>query len=535
MTMAAFRLRRLILTLTSLGIPWGCALASNSYELLLGIEEYMEKMPLSYREYQKALQAQDWPVGLQVSNPVPAPDGSVEGFARHRNLRGSARPRQIVIHNTEGSFTVTQHVFAVMAKPVSAHVVLNRDGSVLPMVLERDRANHAGDSRVNLDSLGIEVVAYPKQANTSGEAIGITPSQHIALGRLVRHWLDKYGMSAHSNLLLDNYRDVKTSASLSAEWSEEGLAERLFSCRDAEKLVACTLHLTVDGVQVMLSSSGQGSSRQVFVAEQTVRDVAVAPERDRILVLEGERKVSLVRLRDGVVLAHWQARQPLASVGFDAADIVAVTQVRPDLLEHWDPLTGAVRYREKNPHHLTRAERHRLLAELAERYEFSSRQLLLLGMPEQIRPKCGVSPARCLEELTGVDSLDAALQAKTDEAVKDYLAALARSLGVPSLTLEEIGGADFRAIAERIETRLAAEITNFDLLERTAPVVVHMEVRAGSRNTYYGTHVNSTDCPVYLWSDSRSDLPRAQTTRREFFRWRRQLLRNWLETPAASQ
>lgn len=106
-------------------------------------------------------------------------DGKVSGvaFRKAKYSGGPIKPRQIILHDTAGSLRKFSSVewFATATREVSAHFVVERDGTVTQMVPLNRKAFHAGVSRwkgqsgLNSSAIGIEIV-NPGKLDASGNA-----------------------------------------------------------------------------------------------------------------------------------------------------------------------------------------------------------------------------------------------------------------------------------------------------------------------------------------------------------------------------
>ncbi len=98
----------------------------------------------------------------------------------------------IVLHATAGGLEATLSWFANPQAQASAHYVVAKDGTVYQMVLEKDRAWHAGvsewngRSNVNHFSIGIEIV------NMNDGVDPYPPQQVASVTELVRYLVNKY-------------------------------------------------------------------------------------------------------------------------------------------------------------------------------------------------------------------------------------------------------------------------------------------------------------------------------------------------------
>ncbi len=91
----------------------------------------------------------------------------------------------VVMHCTEGSWASTRATFlngSPTGRQVSAHYIIDRDGSIYQMVIDNERANHCRGA--NSNSIGIEHVATMTQT--------MTAAQTTASAALVRWLLQQY-------------------------------------------------------------------------------------------------------------------------------------------------------------------------------------------------------------------------------------------------------------------------------------------------------------------------------------------------------
>lgn len=111
--------------------------------------------------------------------------------------------RYIVIHTIEGSLQSGIYTFATGSRPVSAHYLVGRDGTVVQMVRERDTAWHAGTCSLGSDPRRCE---GPRSYVINANSIGIehqgsahdpdfdTEAMYKASAALARSLADKYGI-----------------------------------------------------------------------------------------------------------------------------------------------------------------------------------------------------------------------------------------------------------------------------------------------------------------------------------------------------
>lgn len=96
---------------------------------------------------------------------------------------------QIVIHDTEGSLASTLAAFQDPTFYVSAHYVIDADGTVYQMVHTKDVAWHAGNWFTNMHSVGIEHVGHAASGATD-----YTPAMYKASAELVKYLANRYNI-----------------------------------------------------------------------------------------------------------------------------------------------------------------------------------------------------------------------------------------------------------------------------------------------------------------------------------------------------
>jgi N-acetyl-anhydromuramyl-L-alanine amidase AmpD len=133
--------------------------------------------------------------------------------------RSTTTIRRIVIHNTEIPLAETLHHFGREDANTSAHVVIDRDGTMYRVVEDQYTAFHAGASKDHLGghnatSLGIEVVAFddPKYGEP-GAAAFFSDAQREAVINLVDFWMNEYGLTIAPEIL-SNHSSVSGYADL---------------------------------------------------------------------------------------------------------------------------------------------------------------------------------------------------------------------------------------------------------------------------------------------------------------------------------
>ena len=100
----------------------------------------------------------------------------------------------IVLHNTACSFQVANDWLCNPAAKASAHLVLSRQGVTAQLVSFARKAWHAGNSRVNANSIGIELTA-------SNSNKGLTPLMEGKLLAWLRYLMKEYSIEAENIIL----------------------------------------------------------------------------------------------------------------------------------------------------------------------------------------------------------------------------------------------------------------------------------------------------------------------------------------------
>ncbi|MFF4184057.1 N-acetylmuramoyl-L-alanine amidase [Streptomyces sp. NPDC001691] len=98
--------------------------------------------------------------------------------------------RQIVIHDTEGSYDGSVKIFQDPTTSASTHYLIKDDGSlVTQMVATKDESYHAGNKTVNMHALGIEHVGYAiKEGSWYGEPL------YESSATLVKYLADRFNI-----------------------------------------------------------------------------------------------------------------------------------------------------------------------------------------------------------------------------------------------------------------------------------------------------------------------------------------------------
>jgi len=153
----------------------------------------------------------DFHVGTGVGHaPKPAVNWiSSPNFAS----RNSTKIDTLVLHNTDCTLAAAIQRFKNTKEAVSAHYIVDRDGSITQMVNDSDTAWHAGVKDVNLRSIGIEVVAY-------STVTGTTAAQEAKLVALAQFVLDAYSIKVQRVL---PHRDVKATQCPGWIWANDNI------------------------------------------------------------------------------------------------------------------------------------------------------------------------------------------------------------------------------------------------------------------------------------------------------------------------
>lgn len=131
-----------------------------------------------------------WVDGSQVTVPTENAIGfpvSVNWLSHYGGLRGLDTISWIILHDTEGS-SADSAVSAMNAAGSSAHVVVDRDGSLTVCVPLTVTAYAAGNEPVNQQSINIEQVGYV-DVHTGG----YTKEQYQSVSRFIR-WCAEQGV-----------------------------------------------------------------------------------------------------------------------------------------------------------------------------------------------------------------------------------------------------------------------------------------------------------------------------------------------------
>lgn len=101
--------------------------------------------------------------------------------------RDGERVELAIVHWTTGTAESALAHFRNPTTHLSAHYIIDRDGTRIPVLPETDTAFHAGNMTVNLRSVGIEFVGGEAWGNT------FTDAQYAEGSRLLRELSARYG------------------------------------------------------------------------------------------------------------------------------------------------------------------------------------------------------------------------------------------------------------------------------------------------------------------------------------------------------
>ncbi len=149
-----------------------------------------------------------------TGTPVTMPTNIKFVASPNKSSRQGQRIQFIILHNTQGSLTSTLSWFQQTRSQVSAHYVVGREGELIQMVSDTDNAWHAGDSTVNRQSIGIEIVSGYSGVN------GMTSVQEQAVIRLVKGLMRKYSVSVGN---VRPHRSVVATACPGSIWSTDAI------------------------------------------------------------------------------------------------------------------------------------------------------------------------------------------------------------------------------------------------------------------------------------------------------------------------
>ena len=115
------------------------------------------------------------------------------------NSRGNYSIKYIVIHATAGKFKSAVDWLCDKKSQVSAHYLISLEGVVVQLVNDINNAWHSGNSKMNRESIGIELESYTGFTE-------LTREQDCSLTRLIRTLMKRYNIPAEN---LKMHREIK--------------------------------------------------------------------------------------------------------------------------------------------------------------------------------------------------------------------------------------------------------------------------------------------------------------------------------------
>jgi hypothetical protein len=160
--------------------------------------------------------------------------------------RTPAMITRLVVHNTEATFDSTMQLFTSGSAGTSAHVVLDRDGTLYRVVEDQYAAYHAGGSsdamgNFNDATLGVEVVAYTAAESGGTDASFMTAAQNASLIKLLQAWMAQYNLQLSASTLQNS-----SSAPGYADLEYAGAALTIHRLTKADRGTDCPLELWAD-------------------------------------------------------------------------------------------------------------------------------------------------------------------------------------------------------------------------------------------------------------------------------------------------
>ena len=127
--------------------------------------------------------------------------------------RNGRKPIAIVNHITSGAFNGALSWLCNPKAQASAHYLISRDGQIVQLVKDEDKAWHAGEvnhphwrlydgSNPNLCTIGIEHEGY---TGAGGDG-NLTEEQYQATLFLQRHLIEKWGVPVDRDYIIGHYR-----------------------------------------------------------------------------------------------------------------------------------------------------------------------------------------------------------------------------------------------------------------------------------------------------------------------------------------
>jgi hypothetical protein len=156
-------------------------------------------------------------------SPLPPAGANVAIVNRAENYAASCQYRaadrgpneinRIVLHNTEGYFSSFKATWQACDRIGAAHYVVERNGTILRTIPDRDVAFHAIGA--NYDSIGIEIESGPGFE-------GITPEEEKSVIALTKRLQRMYGVSK-SEVTMHRLAAPGTTDCASYIWPDDGV------------------------------------------------------------------------------------------------------------------------------------------------------------------------------------------------------------------------------------------------------------------------------------------------------------------------
>jgi hypothetical protein len=184
---------------------------------------------------------------LQMRSTWQDPSGqilSTQAAASTYRPRTPTMITRLVVHNTEATFASTMQLFTSGSAGTSAHVVIDRDGTLYRLVEDQYAAYHAGGNAMgnyNDATLGVEVVAYDASEGGGTDASFMTAAQNASLVGLLQTWMAQYNLQLSASTLQNS-----SSASGYADLEYAGAALTIHRLTKANRGTDCPLYLWAD-------------------------------------------------------------------------------------------------------------------------------------------------------------------------------------------------------------------------------------------------------------------------------------------------
>ncbi len=211
--------------------------------------------------------------------------------------RNGATPQMIVLHTTESpSYRSTKATFQSRGSKVSAHYVIDRDGTIHQFLPEGYSAWHAGDSNFpplgitgscNAESIGIEIQRSPNEPLTKEQ---IASTMALVKDIKERHNIPAEHVVAHSDVAPGRKTDPGADFPWEA-FAREGLAtmnhlgvggthaQHINPSLVAVSSADCQFYVKPDYEKKTVSVEAEEERKRVRVAEQSKAEMLAAMER----------------------------------------------------------------------------------------------------------------------------------------------------------------------------------------------------------------------------------------------------------------